>query len=77
MDFEILIDKEIEALTERATRQRNFYAANLLRWEAEERSQPLAKPVQSPLVRCKDARRHAGWSRHPGTVRTRRLAHTR
>ena len=56
MFFEILTDKEIEELKERAVRQRNFYAANLLRWEAEERSQPMAKPVQSPFVRCKDAR---------------------
>jgi hypothetical protein len=36
--------------------QRSFYAANLLRWEAQERSQPKATPVQSPFVRCKDAR---------------------
>ena len=36
--------------------QRNFYAANLLRFEAEERSQPMAKPVQSLFARCKDAR---------------------
>jgi hypothetical protein len=56
MLFEILTDKEIEELKERAIRQRNFYAANLLRFEAEERSQPMAKPVQSPFVRCKDAR---------------------
>ena len=56
MLFEVLTDKEIEALKERAIRQRNFYAANLLRWEADERSQPMATPVQSPFVRCKDAR---------------------
>jgi hypothetical protein len=56
MVFEILTDKEIEELKERAIRQRNFYAANLLRWEADERSRPMAKPVQSPFVRCKDAR---------------------
>ena len=56
MFFEILTDKEIEELQERAIRQRNFYATNLLRWEAYERSQPMAKPVQSPFVRCKDAR---------------------
>ena len=56
MVFEILTDKEIEELKERAIRQRSFYAANLLRWEAYERSQPMAKPVQSPFVRCKDAR---------------------
>ena len=56
MVFEILTNKEIEALKERAIRKRNFYAANLLRWEAEERSQPMAKPVQSPFVRCKEAR---------------------
>jgi hypothetical protein len=31
MVFEILTDKEIEELKERAIRQRNFYAANLLR----------------------------------------------
>ena len=31
MLFEILTDKEIEELQERAIRQRNFYAANLLR----------------------------------------------
>jgi hypothetical protein len=37
-------------------RQLNFYAANLLRWEAYERSEAMAKPVQSPFVRCKDAR---------------------
>jgi hypothetical protein len=55
MVFEILTDKEIEALRERAARQRNFCAANLPRWEAEERSQPMAKPVQSPFVRCKAA----------------------
>ena len=36
--------------------QRNFYAANLLRWEAEERPSRWAKPVQSPFARCKDAR---------------------
>jgi hypothetical protein len=77
MLFEILTDKEIEELQERAIQQRNIYAANLLRWEADERSQPMAEPVQSPFVRCKDARVHAGWSLHPGTVRTRRLAHTR
>ena len=53
MVFEILTDKEIDELKERAVRRRNFYAANLLRWEAEERSQPMAKPVQSPFVRCK------------------------
>jgi hypothetical protein len=74
MLFEILTDKEIEGLKERAIRQRNFYAANLLKWEAEERSQPMAKPVQSPFVRCK-APLHAGWSLHPLTVRTRRLVH--
>jgi hypothetical protein len=56
MLFSILTDKEIEELQERAIRQRNFYAANLLRWEADERSQAMAKPVQSPFVRCKDAR---------------------
>jgi len=56
MLFEILTDKEVEELKKRAIRQRNFYAANLLRWEAYERSQPMAKPVQSPFVRCKDAR---------------------
>jgi hypothetical protein len=56
MLFAILTDKEIEELKERAIRQRNFYATNLLRWEADERSQPMAKPVQSPFVRCKDAR---------------------
>ena len=56
MVFEILTNKEIEALKERAIRKRNFYAVNLLRWEAEERSQPMAKPVQSPFVRCKEAR---------------------
>ena len=31
MVFEILTDKEIEVLQEKAIRQRNFYAANLLR----------------------------------------------
>jgi hypothetical protein len=36
MLLSILIDKEIEELKERAIRQRNFYAANLLRWEADE-----------------------------------------
>jgi hypothetical protein len=36
MVFEILTDKEIEELRERAIRQRSFYAANLLRWEAKE-----------------------------------------
>jgi len=56
MLLEILTDKEIEELKERAIRQLNFCAANLLRWEADERSQPKAKPVQSPFVRCKDAR---------------------
>jgi hypothetical protein len=45
MAFEIVTDKEIEKLKERAIRQRNFYAANLLRWEADERSQPMAKLV--------------------------------
>jgi hypothetical protein len=76
-NVEILTDKEIEELKERAVRQRNFHAANLLRWDAYERSQPMAKRVQSPFVRCKDARRHAGRSKHPKTVRTRRLAQTR
>jgi hypothetical protein len=52
----ILTDEEIEELKVQAIRQRNFYAANLLRWEADERSQPMATPVQSPFVRCKDAR---------------------
>jgi hypothetical protein len=56
MLFQILTDKEIEELKVQAIRQRNFYAANLLRWEADERSQPMVKPVQSPFVRCKDAR---------------------
>ena len=56
MLFEVLTDEEIEKLKERAIRQQNFYAANLLRREAEERSQAMAKPVQSPFVRCKDAR---------------------
>ena len=55
MLLEILTDKGIEELKERAIRQRNFYAANLLRWEADKRSRPMAKPVQSPFVRCKDA----------------------
>jgi hypothetical protein len=55
MLFAILTDKEIEELQEGAIRQRNFYTANLLRWEADERFQPMAKPVQSPFVRCKDA----------------------
>jgi len=40
----------------RNSKSRSFYAANLLRWEAYERSQPMAKPVQSPFVRCKEAR---------------------
>jgi hypothetical protein len=31
MLFEILTDKEVEELKERAIRQQNFYAANLLR----------------------------------------------
>jgi hypothetical protein len=44
MLFEILSDKEIEELKERAIRQRNFYAVNLLQWEAYERSRPMAKP---------------------------------
>jgi hypothetical protein len=56
MLLEILTDKGIEELKERAIRQRNFYAANLLRWEADERSRPMAKPVQSPFLRCKVAR---------------------
>src|ERR1700745_4451459 len=56
MLFEILTDKEVEEFKERAIRQRNFYAANLLRWEADKRFRPMAKPVQSPFVRCKDAR---------------------
>jgi hypothetical protein len=56
MLFSIFTDREIEELQERAIRQQNFYAANLLRWEAHERFQPMAKPVRSPLVRCKDAR---------------------
>jgi len=54
--FEILTDKEVEEFKRRAIRQRNFHAANLLRWEADERSRQMAKPVQSPFVRCKDAR---------------------
>jgi hypothetical protein len=45
MVFEILADREVEEIKERAIRQRNFYTANLLRWEADERSQPMAKPV--------------------------------
>jgi hypothetical protein len=56
MLFEVLTDKEIDELKERAVRQRNFYAANLLHCEAEERSQPMAEPVQSRFVRCKAAR---------------------
>jgi hypothetical protein len=40
MLFEMLTDKEIEDLKERAIRQRSFYAANPLRWEAYERSLP-------------------------------------
>jgi hypothetical protein len=56
MLFSILTDKEIEELQERAIRPRNFYAANLLRSEADERSQPMAKSVQSPFLRCKEAR---------------------
>jgi hypothetical protein len=56
MLFEILTNKGIKELKERVRRQRNFYSANLLRREAEERSRPMAKPVQSPFVRCKDAR---------------------
>jgi hypothetical protein len=67
MVFEILTNKEIEALKERAIRKRNFYAANLLRWEAEERSQPMAKPVQSSFCTLQRGPRHAGWSQHPGT----------
>jgi hypothetical protein len=55
MLLEVLTDQEIEELKERAIRQQNFYAANLLRWEADERFRPMAKPVQSPFVRCKDA----------------------
>ena len=56
MLFEILTDKEIEEPKESVVRQGNFYAANRLRWEASERSQPMAKSVQSPFVRCKEAR---------------------
>jgi hypothetical protein len=56
MLFEILTDKEIEELQERAIRHRSFYPADLLRWEAHERSQLMAKPVQSPFVLCKEAR---------------------
>jgi hypothetical protein len=56
MLFSILTNQEIEVLKERAIRQRNYYAANLMRWEADERSQPTAKPIQSPFARCKDAR---------------------
>lgn len=56
MLFEVLTDKEIEELRERTIRERNFYSANLLPWEAEERSQAKATPVQSQFVRCKDAR---------------------
>jgi hypothetical protein len=56
MFFEILTDKEVEEFKERAIRQHNFYAANLLQREADKRSQPMAKPVQSPFVRCKHAR---------------------
>ena len=39
----------------RNSKSRSFYAANLLRWEADARSQPMAKPVHSPFVRCKEA----------------------
>ena len=56
MVFDILTDEEIEELKERAFRQRNFYAVSFLQREAEERSLLMANPVQSPLVRCKDAR---------------------
>src|SRR5258708_20337542 len=56
MLFEVTTEKENEKVKERAIRQRNFYAENRLRLEADERSQPMAKPVQSPFVRCKDAR---------------------
>jgi hypothetical protein len=45
MLFEVLTDKEIDELKERAVRQRNFYAANLLHCEADARSQSMAKPV--------------------------------
>jgi hypothetical protein len=75
MVFEILTDKEIEELKERAIRQRNFYAANLLRWEADERSQAMAKPVESPFVRCKEARVMLGgrcileWCERAGWLR--------
>jgi hypothetical protein len=82
MLLEILTDKEIEEFKERAIRQRNIYAANLLRWEADERSQPMAKLVQSPFVRCKEARimlggrsilercERAGWLRPVRRVQT-------
>jgi hypothetical protein len=65
MLFEILTDKEIEELKERAIRQRSFYAANLLRWEADERSLPEGEASSIALCALQRRPRHAGWSLHP------------
>ena len=57
--FEILTDKEIEELKEGAIRQRNFYAA-ICGGKQTSDPYPTVKPVQSPFVRCKDARAMLG-----------------
>ena len=76
MLFEILTDKEIEELKERAIRQRSFYAANLLRCEAGERSLPEGQASSIALCALQRRPRYAGRPQYPGTVRTRRLADT-
>jgi hypothetical protein len=65
MFLAILIDKKIEELKERAIRQRSFYAANLLRWEADERALPEGEASSLALCALQRRPRHAGWSQHP------------
>jgi hypothetical protein len=65
--FEILTDKEIEALTERAIRRRNFY--DLKSAAVGSRRAIPADGEASSIAVCTLQRgpRHAGWSQHPGT----------
>jgi hypothetical protein len=55
MLFEILTDKEIEVGKERSGSE-SFTPQICCGGEADERSQPMSKPAQSPFVLCKDAR---------------------